>query len=444
MTDPVLKAKLIAMADMQDNPSPNVSEKSHDDRVISATGTTYSLKAESNSTRRAPAGGDRDIEPDEGFVEDFNSDTQSVNDEMNIDDDVDIDGSNPDLEGIECEEEVTQQASIKERFANVSASVGQKAKSLGKSIKDWVISLPNRVMNKMPRKVADAFVLHAPSPKALKERVIGKIANPSSHMQDLKRESSERLHNLSKPGGPSAHADDDQLAAVEKNIENTETELQTCKQALEDLLDHFDSEDALQRRDELNQRISTLTSDLKSYQLAEKMLLKMIKPVADKVQKDLQAEERTDYDAKADTFKQQSKGLDTELALLEKDYADLKSSLKKNIQALKKEINAKEAEIKKLQNKMEQIDSKEEAVENPFVYLGGVAVPYDQAGDMLKNKQEELLDLRQSLENTQHNISSKKKEVTDQRDKLANLRNEMRKDKSAFERNVNAIKKGTK
>ncbi|WP_211826157.1 hypothetical protein [Kistimonas asteriae] len=465
VTDPVLKAKLIAMADMQDQPSPNVSQKSHDDRVITATDTTYSLKAESDSTRRASAGEDRDIAPDEGLIEGFNSDTQSVPGdfeddtasvidhreldtasvfaEMDIDDDdVDIEGVSTELESIEDGEEVTEHVSLKERLANASANVSQKAKTLGKSIKDWVISLPNRVMNKMPRKVADAFVLHAPSPKALKARVIGKIANPSSHIQDLKRESSERLHNLSKPGGPSAHADDDQLAAVEKNIENTETELQTCKQELEDLLEHFDSEDALQRRDELNQRISTLTSDLKSYQLAEKMLLKMIKPVADKVQKDLQAEERTDYDAKADTFKQQSKVLDTELALLEKDYADLKSSLKKKIQTLKKDIEAKEAEIKTLQNKMEKIDSEEEEVENPFVYLGGVAVHYDEAERMLEDKKDSLQVQRDQLDNIQRNISAKKKEVQDVKGEQATLRKEMRKDKSAFERSVNSLKGG--
>ena len=463
VTDPVLMAQLKAMPDMHANPSLTATDtpflpKSCEDRTITATGTTHLLKAESDSRPQVRIELDIHTEPDEGIVADIEDDTDSVIDDVEsdtqseiddlddfeLDEDADIARTDTDSESMESAEEGTEHVSLRERLTNVSASVSQKAKTLGKSIKDWVISLPNRVMNKMPRKVADAFVLHAASTKALKERVIGKIANPSSHMQDLKRESSERLHNLSKSGGPSAHADDDQLAAVEKNIENTETELQTCKQALEDLLEHFDTEDALQRRDELNQKISTLTSDLKSYQLAEKMLLKMIKPVADKVQKDLQAEERTDYDAKVDTFKQKSKELDTELALLKKDYADLKSSQKKKIQILKKDIKAKDAEIKTLQNKMEKIDKEDEEVETPFIYLDGVAVRYDQAEDILNEKQEELLGLRQSLENTQRNISSQKQRVTDQQDKLVNLRKEMRKDKSAFERSVNTIKKDTK
>ena len=295
----------------------------------------------------------------------------------------------------------------------------------------------------MPRKIADAFILHAPSPKVLKERIIRKVDYSSARIQELRTQARDEFHQLSKPGGSSSYAEDNQLTAVRENLANTEVKLERLYQQRDDILKNFEDDDALVRWNETEQSISELSSDLKSYQLAEKTLQKMMKPVARQMYKDLRAQERAEHSAASAEFKQQSASLAHQLESLQRGYAKLKAALARPIQKLEDEITQKEGEIAQLESRLSNLDT-EGTFEDQVVYLGGVAVEPDYVENLIESKQKELEAMQEKLGKIKDNIFAKKEEIADVKAEQVDLKREMRKEKSAFERSMHWLKKQNK
>lgn len=326
-----------------------------------------------------------------------------------------------------------------------SSHASHKTKMVKTRIKSKAAVLSGRIKSKiqMPRKIADAFRLRAPSPKVLKERIIRKVDYSSARIQDLRTQARDGFHQLSKPGGPSSYAEDDQLTAVRENLANTEVKLERLYQQRDEILQNFEDDDALVRWNETEQSISELSSDLKSYQLAEKTLQKMMKPAARQMYKDLRAQERAEHSAASAEFKQQSASLAHQLGSLQRGYAKLKAALAQPIQKLEDKITEKEGEIAKLESRLSHPDT-EGASEDQAVYLGGIAMEPDYIESLIESKQKELEAMQEKLGKIQENILAKKEEIADVKAEQADLKREMRKERSAFERSMHWLKKEDK
>ncbi len=440
-----------------------VTVRSYDDRSITAAETTHSLKYRSDLPRTDAFGLKVDNGRDEEIEEDI--DTGSVSGEwdtksdFSTDDELDLDryetrseGSGFDDDfGLDVDDEdwdddeqptdeapgsTSSQSSIKERLSNAL----EKVKTLRKKITDWIISVPQKVSRKLPRKAADSMVLHAPSPKALKERITGKVADASPRMQDLSRQAQQEVHHLSKPGGDSEYAEVDQLAQVKLRISETTQRLDELRNEREDLMKAFDADNAVEQLDAINHEKSVLTSDLKSYKTAEKMLQDMRKPVASQVQQDRLAAENNAYGGKVKEYRDHSKALFQKLKKRDKEYAKLKSSLKEDIQQKQRSIKQLKSEIKTLEKTLKQIDKDVPSPDGNIIHVeNGVAYHYDELRSELKNLEQRLQSEETVLLNTKNNIKKKKEQLTAVKEEQSALRQQMRKDKSEHQRALSVI-----
>ncbi len=474
--------------------------KSYDDREIIVVDTTHSLKPPSGSSSKAELSGLKaDVAGDEGVGEDIDtSSTLDESDRMSIistDDepgserfetlsvdsgihgepeleaDDDLDDEDWDDEGeldserfetrskdsrlysntereIDDHDEngaqgddpdsVSSQPSIKEWFV-------QKTKNIRKTLSDWRVRLAEKVIRNVHHKATDSLVLHAPSPKAIKERIAGKVADASPKMQDLSRQANQEIFQLSKPGGSSEYADVDQLAAVKQRISETRQRLNELSNERANLMKAFDEENAVEELDAINHEESVLSSDLKSYKTAEKMLQGMMQPVTNRVQRDRLTAENEAYEGKTEAYKADSKMLSQNLKKLSKEYAKLKSSLKKDIQRKEHSIKQLKSDIKALEKTLKQIDKDVPSAEGNIIHVeAGVAYDYDELKSELADLRGRLQFEETVLSNIKINIKKKKAQLTSVQEEQSVLRQQMRKDKSDHQRALDVINKLSK
>ena len=456
MLEKVTSEKAGSAPDLVDT---TVTVKSHNDRSITSTETTHSLKYRSDPPHADEFDLQADIDTDEGIEE--NIDTESVSGEWDAKSGFST-ADEPDLgiyetqsedsgfegdrdEDVQLKDEdpgsVSSQSSIKERLS----SALDKVKTLRKRMTDWIISVPQKVNSKLPRKAKDSMVLHAPSPKALKERITGKVTDASLKMPNLSIQAKKEIHQLSKSQGDSEYAEVDQLEEVKQRIIETEQRLYKLDNERAALLKVFDAEDALERLDAINREVSELALDMKSYKTAEKMLQSMRKPIAKRVQKNSLAAENNAYADKVKTYRESSTELSEQLEARGKEYTELKSSLKEQIQEKQRKIKQLKSEIKKQEKRIHQIERDVESPDKKIIHMGRKGTyDYDELKVNVEELKERLQSEENSLLNINDNIGKKKDQLNAVKEEQSEKRKQMRRDKNEHERMLNVLNRLSK
>lgn len=310
-----------------------------------------------------------------------------------------------------------------------------------KTIKDFAVSLPEKVRSKLPRRLVNTVALNMPSPKTLKERITGKVTEPKAELHKAKFEALKQETNsaLEKIEHASVYDGDGQSIGVDQ-LPSLEADIAAAKTRLADLTKAYKSKglDAEASADIQNDIDQTILN-LERHQLTRKKLLDKKQLVVKSTREEKLETLNKDYQAKLQGNRTKSQNMAFEIKQQENTYHFHKSTL----EARHKQTGLKglEREVKNLEQQVDQASGLAKEPGQDVIHIGNnETINLGKLRVQLAEKKTHLTELRTNLEPLEQQMNEAKKALEKQKNELRDLDNEMIRDKREYDRGVNYLK----